>query len=29
MATTTVMLIVPFIGKRFGAFIAGKKSAIV
>jgi antibiotic biosynthesis monooxygenase (ABM) superfamily enzyme len=25
MATTIVMLIVPFITKRFGAFIAGKK----
>ncbi len=25
MATTIVMLIVPFISKRFGAFIAGKK----
>ena len=25
MATTIVMLIVPFIGKHFGAFIAGKK----
>jgi antibiotic biosynthesis monooxygenase (ABM) superfamily enzyme len=27
MATTIVMLIVPFITKRFGAFIAGKKRA--
>jgi antibiotic biosynthesis monooxygenase (ABM) superfamily enzyme len=27
MATTIVMLIVPFITKRFGAFIAGKKPA--
>nr|WP_295890058.1 hypothetical protein [uncultured Devosia sp.] len=26
MATTIVMLVVPFITKRFGAFIAGKKS---
>lgn len=25
MATTIVMLIVPFITRRFGAFIAGKK----
>ena len=25
MATTIVMLVVPFITKRFGAFIAGKK----
>ena len=25
MATTIVMFIVPFIGKRFGGFIAGKK----
>lgn len=28
MATTIVMLIVPFIGKRFGAFIAGKKKSV-
>ena len=27
MATTIVMLIVPFITRRFGAFIAGKKPA--
>ena len=26
MATTIVLLIVPFIGKRFGGFIAGKKT---
>lgn len=28
MATTIVMLIVPFIGKHFGGFIAGKKKAV-
>lgn len=28
MATTIVMLIVPFIGKHFGGFIAGKKRAV-
>lgn len=28
MATTIVMFIVPFIGKRFGGFIAGKKQAV-
>ncbi|MBU1335504.1 MAG: hypothetical protein KJ944_07770 [Alphaproteobacteria bacterium] len=28
MATTIVMLIVPFIGKRFGAFIAGTKKPL-
>lgn len=28
MATTIVMLIVPFISKRFGAFIAGKKKVV-
>ena len=27
MASTIVLLIVPFIGKHFGAFIAGKKPA--
>ncbi|MCR6672144.1 hypothetical protein [Devosia ginsengisoli] len=27
MATTIVLLIVPFIGKHFGGFIAGKKKA--
>lgn len=27
MASTIVLLIVPFIGRHFGAFIAGKKSA--
>ena len=27
MATTIVMLIVPFIGKHFGGFIAGRKAA--
>ncbi|SEQ30379.1 hypothetical protein SAMN05428969_2639 [Devosia sp. YR412] len=29
MATTIVMLIVPFIGKRFDAFISGKKPVAV
>jgi antibiotic biosynthesis monooxygenase (ABM) superfamily enzyme len=28
MATTIVMLIVPFITRRFGAFIAGKRPAL-
>jgi antibiotic biosynthesis monooxygenase (ABM) superfamily enzyme len=28
MATTIVMLIVPFIAKRFGAFIAGTKKPL-
>jgi antibiotic biosynthesis monooxygenase (ABM) superfamily enzyme len=28
MATTIVMIIVPFIGKRFGGFIAGKKKGM-
>lgn len=28
MATTIVLLIVPFIGKRFGGFIAGKKTSV-
>jgi len=28
MATTIVMFIVPFISKRFGGFIAGKKRAV-
>jgi antibiotic biosynthesis monooxygenase (ABM) superfamily enzyme len=28
MATTIVMLIVPFIGERFGAFIAGTKKPL-
>ena len=27
MATTIVLVIVPFIAKRFGGFIAGKKAA--
>lgn len=28
MATTIVLLIVPFIGKRFGGFIAGRKPLV-
>lgn len=28
MATTIVLLIVPFISKRFGAFIAGKTKSV-
>ena len=28
MATTIVLLVVPFIGRHFGGFIAGKKKAV-